>query len=70
MSGMWPGSAAWSRAEAAYLTQPDAPECPECGDYIEEDADSAWCASSTCGWRVDRPEPEPDDFPDYDDRYE
>lgn len=65
-----PGDAAWSRAEARYLEPPDAPECPECGDYIEEDADGAVCVNAACSWRVDRPEPDDSYDEPGDDRWE
>ena len=63
---MRPGDAAWSRAEAAWLTPPEREECPECGDDVLEDADGAYCASDDCDWRIDRPEP---DDVEYDERH-
>lgn len=77
---MRPGDAAWSRAEAAWLTPPEREECPECGGDVCEDDDGVRCIEPTpdddgdgdqmvgCGWRIDRPEPndyEPDDVPDW-----
>jgi len=43
---MEPGDAAWSRAEAAWLTQPDPPECPRCGAGLDDDD----ACEDACGW--------------------
>lgn len=60
---MRPGDAAWSRAEAAWLT-PEDEECPECGGWIEETDTLIRCASDTgCGWSIPMP-PEPDTGPE------
>ena len=59
---MQPGDAAWSRAEAAWLTPPEPEECPDCEDGIVVEVEDGVECSEACGFGCYRPEPEPDEW--------
>lgn len=52
---IFPGSAGWDRAHAAYLSLPEYDLCPECEAVLYPEEDGVLCPD--CDWCAYRPDP-------------